>query len=347
MASNLVYDLIEPAVLINYVRAYDNEVLRPELQDSLERFLPNQTLPDLEFRVRRGSLNDQDTAEYRAFDTPAPMSDRAGVSFITGSLGPVSRQIALSEEEFLRSRALLTGTNDPIIDAIYADSERMLRAVNNRIELARGDIINDGKVTIAENGLVLEADFGRSAAHSVTAAVLWTTTATATPLADMLGWTETYVDTNGVDPASFLMSKTRVANLALSAEMRSYAAALGTTPNRINRATIDNILANEGLAPIELYDRTVRVNKTKTRVLPQNKVFLMPPAGESLGNTFWGTTAEALLLASKGYIDAREAPGIVAVVAMTEHPVQTYTVGTAIALPAMPNPDLVLDAVVA
>lgn len=345
--ANLVFDLIEPGVLINYVRQFDNEILRPENQDSLENYLPNVQVEDLEYRIRRGQLNMVDAAEYRAWDTPAPMTGRQGVTFIEGSLGPVSRQIPLGEEEYLRTQSLLRGTNDPIINQIYQDSENMIRAVQNRIELARGDIINDGKVTIAENGLALEADFGRSGWASPTAAILWTTVATATPLTDLLGWVQLYVDNNGTEPGEILMSKTRVANLALNAELRSYAAAMGTTPTRINRATIDNILANEGLPPIRLYDRTVRVNGTSTRILPTNKVFLMPPAGEPVGNTFYGVTAEALLLQGRGLIDATDTPGIVAVVTMTEHPVQTYTVGTAIALPAMPNPNLILDAVVA
>src|SRR5687768_13958709 len=151
--AQLVYDLVDPAELIDYVRAYDNEVLRPSNQFRLAEWLPPRLTEDLEFRVRKGSLRDTDTAEYRAFDTTAPMTDRQGISYVSGSLGPVSRQIPLGEEESLRLRALERGTNEPLISAIYDDAERMTRAVEARLELARGDIINDGIVTIAENGL--------------------------------------------------------------------------------------------------------------------------------------------------------------------------------------------------
>jgi hypothetical protein len=346
VAANLVTDIIPPATLINYVRQYDIEVLRPDSQFTLDRWLPNVTVEEIDFRIRKGALNDVDTAEYRAWDTPAAMTGRPGVTRISGSLGPVSRQIPLGEEEFLRVRQLLTNSADPIIDAIYADAERMIRSVQARVELARGDIINDGKFTIAENGLVLEADFGRSGTHSVTAGTLWTNPA-STILADLLAWTTTYVNDNGAMPGYLLMPRARLANMALNTEMRQYAALNGTTPTRINAETIAAILGAEGLPPIEIYDTQVRVNGARTRVLPANKVFLMPSEGEPLGNTFFGITAEALLLASRGLIAASEAPGIVAVVTQTEHPVQTYTVGTAIASPVMPNPDLVLDAVVA
>jgi hypothetical protein len=40
-------------------------------------------------------------------------------------------------------------------------------------------------------------------------------------------------------------------------------------------------------------------------------------------------------------------PGVVAVVTETDHPVQTFTVGTAIALPVLPNPKLLFVADVA
>jgi hypothetical protein len=223
----------------------------------------------------------------------------------------------------------------------------MIRAVQGRVEVARGDVINDGIVTIAENGLVLTANFGRAALMSKTAAIPWTTTATATPLADLLSWQNDYITQNGMEPAVVLTPKTRIGSLALNVEMRNYAAANGTVPTRINRATIDSILSAEGLPPFETYDGQVRKDGVATRVLPVDKVYLMPPEGNSAGNTFYGPTPEALLLAERGLIDRTAAPGVIAVITRTEHPVQTYTVGTAIALPAMPNPDLILDADVA
>jgi hypothetical protein len=209
-----------------------------------------------------------DVAEYRAWDTPAPMTGRPGTKRIAGSLGPISRQIPLGEEEFLRLRQLETQNDDPIIDAIFADAERMTRSVSARIELARGDIVNDGAVVIAENGLSITADYGRDVGMSVTAPILWTTHATAKPLTDLLGYQEDYVEENGVDPGVLLMPRSRVSDFALNQEMLNYAASGGTTPTRINRAMIDDILSTEALPPIYLYDTHVRVNGVRTRVLP-------------------------------------------------------------------------------
>jgi hypothetical protein len=342
MAATLVYDLVDPLELIQYVREYDNEVLRQEAQFVLDQWLPNITTEDLEFKIRKGALNDVDSAEYRAWDTPAPFTGRPGVTRIQGSLGPISKQIPLGEEEYLRTRSLDRGNNDPLIEQIFEDAENMIRSVQIRVERARGDVIDDGIVTITENGLTLVADFGRHPDMSPTAAVVWTNPA-AEILTELLGLQEDYNEHNGVDPAVLLVPRARVGNFALNAEMLDYASANGTTPNRVNRATIDQIFATEGLPPIQVYDGSFRVDGESTRVLNANKVYFMPPPGEAFGNTFYGTTAEALKLRAKGYIDRDVAPGLVAVVTETDDPVQTYTKGAGVALPATPNPDLVMD----
>lgn len=344
---NIVYDLIEPAVLVRYVRAFDNEVLRPEGRfNVLERWLPNRPTEDLEVRVRKGALNDVNIAEFRAFDTPSRMTGRQGTKFVRGSLGPVSRAIPLGEEELLRQRSLDRASNDPLLDQIYADAEMMIRAVQGRIELARGDIIDDAVVEISENGLELEADFGRHTDLSETAGTVWTNPASHI-LDDLLAYVETYVDHNGVNPGVLLMPQTRLANFALNDDLRDYASFAGTTPMRLNQATIGEILTNEGLPPIMLYDGQVRINGVRTRILPEEKVFLMPPAGEDVGETLYGTTAEALKLRAKGMITREEAPGLVAVILENDHPVQTVTNGVGLALPIMPNPDLIMDIIVA
>lgn len=340
--ANLVYDLVDPAELITYIRTYDNEVLRKEAAFVLDQWLPNELTEDLEFRIRKGAFNDVDAAEYRAWDTPAPMTDRPGVSRIAGSLGPVSRQIPLGEEEFLRARALDRGSDDPIISAIYDDAERMTRSVQARIELARGDVLDDGIVSINENGLTLTADFGRSADMSVTAPIVWTNPS-ALILSNLLAWMEAYTEFNGVAPGSLLVPRARLSNFALNQEILDYASAGGTTPSRANQQLVTTVLSSEGIPPVTVYDGQFRVNGVRTRVLPENKCYFLPPQGETLGKTYYGVTAEALKLRSKGLIERDVAPGIVAVVTETEHPVQTYTVGTAIALPATPNPDLIMD----
>jgi len=348
---NILYDLVDPAELTYYVRQFDNEVLKNQF--TLDRWLPNRQIPDLEYRIRQGNITDVETAEFRTWDTPAPFTGRAGITRMRGELPPVSRAIPLGEEEMLRLRTLERGTNDPIIDAIYNDSELMVRAVQARIELARGQLLTTGKVTIAENGLTTEADFNLASDHKVTPIALWTDTVNAKPLTDLLTWVTKYVDDNGTTPGTILMSQTRIANLMLNAEIRAAVAFAGTTPGRVNRDTVDAVLQVNGLPPISTYDVKVRVANPSTGVIAQQAVIdpqyvlLLPPSGTILGETFYGVTAEALVLGGKGLIDQTAMPGIVALNLTQEHPVQTLTLATAIALPTLGSPAALMVADVA
>lgn len=355
--ANILYDLVDPVELTDYVRAFNDETLKARFV--LEQILPNRLVPDLEYRIRTGTLTDVDVAEYRAWDTQPTMTGRPGISRKRGELPPVSRQIPLLEEESLRLRAVESGSSDPLIDAIYDDSERMIRAVQGRIELARGDVLVDGIVTLAENGLSLTVDFGMPAAHKVTAAISWTVAnaATAKPITDLLAWLETYVTATGSFPRGLLMSRNRLAGLTLNSEVRAFAASGGTTPNRVNLATIQDIFSDQGIPPFinlgtdlsgqPFYDVSVRVNGVLTRVIPDNVVIFVPDASEPTGNTFYGVTAEAVRLIERSLITATDAPGVVALALQNDNPVQTFTLATAIALPTIANPDLMFTATVA
>lgn len=356
---NILYDLVPPNELTDYVREFNNEVLRARF--ALAQILPNRDIADLEYRIRAGTLTDVDVAEYRAWDTQPTMTGRPGISRKRGELPPVSRQIPLLEEQSLRLRMLESGSDDPIVNAIYDDSERMLRAVEGRIELARGDVLVDGIVTIAENDVFLTVDFGMPADHKVNAAVAWTAAnhATAKPITDLLTWVQKYVDDTGGPPRGLLSSRKRLTGLAVNDEVRSYAASGGTTPQRVNLATIQNIFAEEGLPPfLDLgvsgqqgggpwYDTKVRVDGALTPIIPDNVVIFAPQSDEPVGNTFWGITAEATRLVEKRLITAERAPGIVALALQNDNPVQTFTLATAIALPTIANPELLFTATVA
>lgn len=352
--ANIIYDLVDPVELTDYVRQFSNEMLQNAF--GLQKILPNRLVDDLEFRVRKGGLTDVDVAEFRAWDTQPALTGRPGITRVRGEIAPVSRQIALLEEESLRLRSLQRGTNNPIINAIFDDSERMTRAVEGRIELARGDVLVDGIVTIAENGLQLTADYGMPATHKVNAAVAWTAAnaATALPITNLLAWLETYNTDTGEMPMGLLMARKRLAGLAVNAEVRAYASSGGTTPSRVDMATIQGIFSDQGIPPImglgtdpqggPFYDTKVRVNGVSTRVIPDDKVIFVPPNTEPVGETFYGLTAEAVRLIERKLMRSEGGPGIVSLVLQNDNPVQTFTLATAVALPVVPNADLLFTA---
>lgn len=341
---NILYDLVgaEPELLTEYARTYNNEVLMNQF--ALAQWLPPQELVDLEFRVRTGSFRDVDVAEYRAFDTQPRLVGRQGFGQIRGEIPPLGRGIPLGEEHMLRLNAIMQGSNEnsDLLRAIYDDVDRMVRSVQGRIEVARGQLLSTGKVTINENGFNLEADFGLDPTHMPTVSVTHQDPA-ADMLGDWLAWQQLYVDDTGAPPATAIIS-TRYLNSMLVNEGFMQMAGVQGTVRRLTVEAVNAVLGTYGLPTPVVYDTQVRIDGTQTRIIPADKVIFLPPANETLGKTFYGVTAEALKLGSKGLIKKTEMPGIVAYVIENDSPVQMVTYASAIALPVLPAPELLLVA---
>lgn len=340
----LIYDLVDTQELNGFVRGIQQEEERNRFV--LQNYLPNDFIDEMEYRVPRGQHQDQDAAPVRAWDTEAPIGTRQGFARLMGELPPVSKKIPVTEEERLRRRALERGNNQALEDAVYDDAANLTRSVLARVEMFRGEALHSGQIVINENGVRQAIPFGRKASHSVAPATLWSTTAAADPVRDIMAWVAVYITTNGVAPAFILTSTEVVANLLLNASIRALAGTVAGAPGIVTVDTLQSILRAFGLPPIVTYDVMVRVNKVATRVIPANKVILMPPANEPLGATLWGTTAEALVLTGAQEIAVDQAPGLVAVTMASYDPVHTWTKVASVPLPVLPNPDLTLTATV-
>lgn len=340
----LVLDLADPQELQGFVRGIQLEQERNRF--TLQQYLPNRPIDEIEYRVTRGSLRDADAATVRAWDTESPIASRQGLERIMGELPPISRKIRLGEEERLRRRAIERQDNTGLIDAIYNDADQMSRAVLARVEMFRGEALFNASVVIAENGVSQTVTFGRIAGHTVTAGVLWSTVATADPVADMRAWVQTYIDTNGVAPAYGLTSTAVLGNLMRNAAIRSLATTTAGVPGIVTLDTVHAVFAAFGLPPLIAYDTNVRVAGSQQRVTPVNKLVLMPPGDEPLGATFFGTTAESLELVEAKAIKQDQAPGMVATIHKLDDPVSIWTKVAAIALPVLINPDLTFTATV-
>lgn len=332
----LIYDLVDPQELIGFARALQFDQFR------LDQWLPNRNIVDIEYRFRRGNLSDQDAAAFRAWDTEAPIAARQGAQRVSGELPPISRKIRLGEEERLRLNALQSGNNDAIVEQIFADTRNMIRAVQARIELARGQVLSTGRLTLNENGLVAVVDFGVPAENFVTAPTVW-----SDPDADILGDAETWGSgyetvTDGLRPGVGVTSTRVINQLIRNAGFRQLASTLVGTPSLVTQQMVQQIFAAHGIPPLVANDTRVRVDGVAQRVIPEDVIVWLPPAGETLGQTLYGVTAEALELAGEGLIDATDTPGVVAVVEKTTDPVATWTLGTGISLPVLANPELLM-----
>lgn len=340
----LLYDLVDQRELTGYVRGALDEVERNRFV--LSRVLPNDNIDDIEWRAVRGSLQDQDAATVRAWDTESSIASRQGISRLMGELPPISRKIPLTEEQRLRKRKLETGSAAGLVQGIFDDAANMARACAARVELLRGEALYTGGIALNENGFVQTISFGRDATMDPAAlagAAKWDAPTTATPVANLRTWLKAYRDLNASEPAAILVSTDIIDYLLLNSEIRGLFTTLSGIPSAVPPDQLGRVLSAYGIPPLVAYDVKVRVNGSQVRVIPNNRVTFVPPTTEPLGKTFCGTTAEALELAEARQISNDEVSGMVAVVEKTFDPVQTWTKAACISLPVLINPNLTLS----
>lgn len=336
-------DYIEPAELTGYGREalYNLDVN----EFTLSQFLPSQPVDDIDYRFTLGGEGLAEAATFRNYDTPSRFGARPGATRVSGELPPISRQIKLGEYDRLKLRQ---ASDDAIVNAIFDDADRMVRAVAARMELARGEALVTGKVSIAEGGVVATADYGRNAGNTVTAGTAWTTIATAPALTNLIAWADTYETNSGGKRAEVLLTSRRVLRLMTrNTEIINAVKGSASGATRVSRAELNDLLESEGLPMVETYDAQVSVNKVATRVIADDKVLLLPGRGEGngLGATLWGTTSESLE-PEYGLADEERA-GVVVGVYKQPNPVAHFTNAAGIGLPVLANPDLTFVADVA
>jgi len=317
----------------------------------------NQILPDrfiTDNRVDIGTLTKTGrTARFRVFDGPIHVARRDVYQTSNIALPPLSDSLSLGEYERLQIQFARTGgtNNAALVNAIYDDAALLTGNVRRRMELARGDVLTDGKFTLAgEGGLYMEADYGVPVGNFVTPGTLWSTTATADPIANLNTWTQAYLDLNGFLPGGMIMSRTTVNLLLANSNLKTAHGSILGVSNMLTRQQVEQTLDSYTLPPIKMvYDSSVDVDGTSTRVLPANKVIFLPPDGQPLGYTAWGVSATALELvnSSESDLSFEDAPGIVGVVEKQGPPYRQYTFVDAVGMPVIENPNFLMVATVA
>jgi hypothetical protein len=296
------------------------------------------------------------TARFRTFDGRIHVSERDTGSEKRVKLPPLSSSLSMGEYERLQLEfARTSGTNQAALArAVYNDAEKLTREIRNRMELAWGDTLTDGKLTMmgaaADEPTGLEADFGVPAAHIVSAATPWTTVASANVLDDYIAWADVYNATNGFLPGSSFMSLRLQRLLQRNAQL--IGAIHGTTSGktRVTMPEVNDLLSSEGLPPVgNPYDTLLDVDGTSTRVLGDDKVLFFPPNIGDLGYTAYGLSATALELVNSAESDLSfaDAPGIVGVVEKSGPPYRSWTFADAVGMPILANAKLLLIADVA
>jgi hypothetical protein len=331
MALVLNSDYVTPAELTGYVREAlaDQPINDLKLRDDL---LPDTPIDDVEFRANISQAGLRRAAQFRSWDTESKISSRKGIVRISGELPPLSEKRRLGEYDRLRLRK----ADAAITDVTFKDAIELAQAIRTRIIMAKASALVNGKITLAENGLDLEADFLRLPGHSVTAATLWNVTGggAADPVVDQESWFSVFRVTQSGNPQRAVTSQRVMSALMRNDKVRAMCLAPGSTQGIVTRDQVNALFTSFGHPPFEIFDAQVEDSTgAAARLIPDDRVLYI--GSQRIGETLWGTTAEAI--EPEYGIDASEAPGIVVGSYIDNDPVARWTKASGIALPMLLN----------
>lgn len=335
-------DLITPAELTGYARAEQEAWERQ--WGTLARYLPNEQVPDIVARFEVGKAGLQPVAPFRSYDAETPLGKLPGRQRVIIELPPIGEKLRVSEYDQLRMRGNTNGVQ--VLNAVLDITRQIVRDVNNRQEVARGQAIEDAVLDIDENGFVQIADWERDPLMEPAApSVLWSDATNATPLANLIAWVSAYRDMNNMEPGSILVNRNILLNLARTAEFRNLYSTLVGRPSQVTRGAVNEIMMDNDLPPFDVYERHAVFDNgdgggVKTRpVLSPHKLFLLPAQSDpnggnnGFGATYWGQTLEA---DEPEYgLQPEEQPGIVAGTWKSRDPIGVWVHCNAIGLPVI------------
>lgn len=293
------------------------------------------------------------TAKYRAFDGSISVSDRDTGSVSSVGMIPLSDSRNMGEYERLKLEFARTGgtATGVLANAIYNDATDLTRNVQRRLELAWGDVLADGVLTINENGLVgFEADFGVPADQKVApSGALWSNVTTSTPLSDLILWHDVYVAANGAPAGAIRTSQAVIRLVQKNKEIIDAVHGATSGKTRVTLTELNDLMASEGLPAFAApYDLQLDVDGSFVRSVPTNRLLFTPADLGDLGHTEWGVTATALELvdSKEAEFGFSEAPGIVGVVEKIGPPYREFTYVDAVAMPVLDRAEALLIATV-
>lgn len=322
-------------------------------------WLPDQTIFDLAFEYILGTDEQPVMAHVMGWDSEAPIHGRPGLGTkVAGELPPIKRKAKISEKELIRFLTPRAGVPDRqvAIDSVYDLTRNLLDSVQARVEWLRLQALSENTVVYNEGGVIFDFDYGLNdlfqwdittaldgAGGALPVGVApadWSDTVNSKPVTDMLELCNRVEDVTGFRPGRHVMSRKSLGYLLQNDSVRTLIRGATAPTSPITRIELDTVLDLHGLPPIVTYDVKVRSEQAngtfvEVRPLAENKSFLLPPAGTTLGSTLWGPTAESRPLI--GTALASEAPGIFAVTYGMEEPPSEWIKAVGVAFPSMPG----------
>lgn len=329
---------------------FAREIDTPAKYRLTREILPERQIQGVKFRAESAKRR-VNAAKFRAYEAPTALARRQAERVVNeGMLPALGQTLAVSEMDQILLDVSHGQDTQRYIDLLYSDVERHVEAIQTAQELAAGQLLATGSVTLP--GLGLDVNWNVPAANMPTAAIPWDQE-TAKPLSDERAWIDYLVDSGAPDPKQVLTSRRVASLLGANEEYRATyygSSSINGTPTApLNPSEVNVVRGRYGLPPIVTYDVKVWDDDQYVRVLPDNKFILLPDVSpQEWAETQYGVTREAakFTTGTNPVLTREQAPGIVVVTKVEDDPVQIYTRGAAIGMPVMYVPDLHISATV-
>lgn len=334
-------DIINPVEATGIARD-EQDVIEQQKGGTLARYLPNVVVDSDHVKFFPSSTGLVDAASYRAFNAPPEIGKGQGVKASTIDLPAISRNEPVDE---LTQKELARLSDDRIRKSIESAIRRDVRAISMRQELSRGIVIETGALTVDQDNFLISDVFGRDASLTVSAGTgNWWGDPAVDRLQAILTWMDLYATfNNGAMPGAIVFGKAAWTGFAGGNQFKTLLANGATRPAL--REDVVSYSQSAGLPELEVYDRSVAVGGTLTKVLNSKKIFMLPEPvdpnteeGSLLGATYWGRTVSAGF--ESWGIEPDEQPGIVCGIFRDEKVGASIEVqGDAIGEPVAANPN--------
>jgi hypothetical protein len=217
------------------------------------RWLPNQTVFDLEFEYIKGVNDKPVMAHVMGWDSEAPIHSRAQAGErVSGELPPIKRKSKVSEKEIIRFLTPRAGVPDvqTAINSVYNLTADLLDSVQARVEWLRMQALSENKVVYNEGGVIFAFVCSRK--------------------------------TSGL-----LVNNQAMRDLIRGANAPTAVLTTGEIQALFQIYDLPTVVTYDVKVRNENADGTY----SEVRPLAENKAFLTTPGG--VGKTLWGPTAES------------------------------------------------------
>jgi hypothetical protein len=289
------------------------------------------------------------SADVIAHDSSARLKKRPDAAMQTGAIEKISLLNQVSEKQLHNLYALQNsprGLEAQIYKIIFGDVGRSYRGVHMRLEEMAMQALSTGIVDITSSnniGVLTKATFGIPSGNKKGAAVIWSTAATAKPIADLKERVR-YAKGKGYKVQAIYMEETTFDLMRATTEVKEqYSGLLGLSVGYLSPTLeqINVILNSNGLPPIVIIDSTVTIegkDGSLTTYSPWSTgkvAFLSSPTA---GSTQFTLTAEEKV---EGYADPAAMAANRDIVRITRwndrNPFRVYTKGESVAFPTLNN----------